>query len=85
MDLSWPGVTKGFSNVRVDSFDNLLIQYCPGIGARLIVPACAPSPTLNANQIAHANADMVPTIDAIFLPTRAYQPRWSRDCLSQAT
>ena len=64
-------VTKGFSNVRVDSFDGLLIQYCQSIGARLIVRGLRAVTDFEYElQIAHANADMVPTIDTIFLPTR---------------
>jgi pantetheine-phosphate adenylyltransferase len=64
-------VTKPFSNVRVDSFDGLLIQYCQSIGARLIVRGLRAVTDFEYElQIAHANADMVPTIDTIFLPTR---------------
>jgi len=64
-------VTKGFSNVRVDSFDGLLIHYCEKIGARLIVRGLRAVTDFEYElQIAHANADMVPTIDTIFLPTR---------------
>ncbi len=64
-------VTKSFSNVRIDSFDGLLIQYCESIGARLIVRGLRAVTDFEYElQIAHANADMVPTIDTIFLPTR---------------
>ena len=64
-------VTKGFSNVRIDSFDGLLIQYCEKIGARLIVRGLRAVTDFEYElQIAHANADMVPKIDTIFLPTR---------------
>jgi pantetheine-phosphate adenylyltransferase len=64
-------VTKGFSNVRIDSFDGLLIQYCESIGARLIVRGLRAVTDFEYElQIAHANADMVPKIDTIFLPTR---------------
>ncbi len=63
--------TKGFSNVRVDSFDGLLIQYCESIGARLIVRGLRAVTDFEYElQIAHANADMVPKVDTIFLPTR---------------
>jgi pantetheine-phosphate adenylyltransferase len=64
-------VTKDFSNVRVDSFDGLLIQYCEKIGARLIVRGLRAVTDFEYElQIAHANADMVPKVDTIFLPTR---------------
>ena len=64
-------VTKGFANVRIDSFDGLLIQYCEKIGARLIVRGLRAVTDFEYElQIAHANADMVPKIDTIFLPTR---------------
>lgn len=63
--------TRGFSNVRVDSFDGLLIQYCESIGARLIVRGLRAVTDFEYElQIAHANADMVPKVDTIFLPTR---------------
>ena len=64
-------VTKSFSNVRIDSFDGLLIHYCEKIGARLIVRGLRAVTDFEYElQIAHANADMVPKIDTIFLPTR---------------
>lgn len=64
-------VTKDFSNVRVDAFDGLLIHYCEKIGARLIVRGLRAVTDFEYElQIAHANADMVPKVDTIFLPTR---------------
>ena len=64
-------VTKDFPNVRVDSFDGLLIQYCEKIGARLIVRGLRAVTDFEYElQIAHANADMQPNVDTIFLPTR---------------
>lgn len=64
-------VTKGYPNVRVDSFDGLLIQYCESIGARLIVRGLRAVTDFEYElQIAHANADMAPKVDTIFLPTR---------------
>jgi pantetheine-phosphate adenylyltransferase len=64
-------VTRGFSNLRVDSFDGLLIQYCEKIGARLIVRGLRAVTDFEYElQIAHANADMFPKVDTIFLPTR---------------
>jgi pantetheine-phosphate adenylyltransferase len=64
-------VTKGLDNVRVDSFDGLLIQYCEQIGARVIVRGLRAATDFEYElQIAHANADLHPEIDTIFLPTR---------------
>jgi pantetheine-phosphate adenylyltransferase len=65
-------VTGGFDNVRIDSFDGLLIDYCRKKGARVIVRGLRAATDFEYElQIAHANADMAPQIDTIFLPTRA--------------
>jgi pantetheine-phosphate adenylyltransferase len=64
-------VTKPIANVRVDAFDGLLIQYCEQIGARVIVRGLRAATDFEYElQIAHANADMVPVVDTVFLPTR---------------
>jgi pantetheine-phosphate adenylyltransferase len=64
-------VTRGFSNVEVQSFDGLLINYCRFVGARVIVRGLRAATDFEYElQIAHANADMFPEIDTIFLPTR---------------
>lgn len=64
-------VTKDFSNITVDSFDGLLFQYCDRIGARVIVRGLRAATDFEYElQIAHANADMAPHIDTVFLPTR---------------
>lgn len=64
-------VTSHLPNVRVDSFDGLLIHYCARIGARAIVRGLRAATDFEYElQIAHANADMAPTIDTVFLPTR---------------
>ena len=64
-------ITKPFPNVRVDSFDGLLIQYCQKIGARVIVRGLRAATDFEYElQIAHANADMAPGVDTVFLPTR---------------
>ena len=64
-------VTKSLPNVRVDSFDGLLIQYCQRVGARVIVRGLRAATDFEYElQIAHANADMAEQIDTIFLPTR---------------
>ncbi len=65
-------VTKPFDNTRVDRFDGLLIHYCKTVGARVIVRGLRAATDFEYElQIAHANADMDPTVDTMFLPTRA--------------
>ena len=64
-------VTKDLANVRIDSFNGLLIHYCERIGARVIVRGLRAATDFEYElQIAHANADMVPRVDTVFLPTR---------------
>jgi pantetheine-phosphate adenylyltransferase len=64
-------VTQDIPNVRIDSFDGLLIHFCEKIGARVIVRGLRAATDFEYElQIAHANADMVPRIDTVFLPTR---------------
>jgi pantetheine-phosphate adenylyltransferase len=64
-------VTRHLPNVRVDFFDGLLVHYCERLGAHIIVRGLRAATDFEYElQIAHANADMVPTIDTIFLPTR---------------
>lgn len=64
-------VTAGLPNVRVEAFEGLLIQYCKQIGARVIVRGLRAATDFEYElQIAHANADMEPTVDTVFLPTR---------------
>jgi len=63
--------SKHLSNVKVESFDGLLIHYCQSIGARVIVRGLRAATDFEYElQIAHANADLAPEIDTIFLPTR---------------
>jgi pantetheine-phosphate adenylyltransferase len=58
-------------NVRVEAFDGLLIEYCRRIGARVIVRGLRAATDFESElQIAHANADLDPDVDTIFLPTR---------------
>lgn len=58
-------------NVTVDSFDGLLIDYCRAHGARVIVRGLRAATDFEYElQIAHANADLEPSIDTVFLPTR---------------
>lgn len=60
-----------FPNVEVDSFSGLLIEYGKRIGARVIVRGLRAATDFEYElQIAHANADLRPELDTIFLPTR---------------
>ncbi len=64
-------VTKHIPNVTVDSFDGLLIQYCMDKGASVIVRGLRVTTDFEYElQIAHANADLCPQVDTVFLPTR---------------
>jgi pantetheine-phosphate adenylyltransferase len=64
-------VTSHLPNVTVDQFDGLLIQYCIDKGASVIVRGLRVTTDFEYElQIAHANADLGPEIDTIFLPTR---------------
>src|SRR5271156_3011832 len=64
-------VTQDMTNIRISSFDGLLIQFCERLGARVIVRGLRAATDFEYElQIAHANADMVPRIDTLFLPTR---------------
>ncbi len=64
-------VSLPHKNVKVESFDGLLIDYCKARGARVIVRGLRAATDFEYElQIAHANADLCPEIDTIFLPTR---------------
>lgn len=64
-------VTREHENVEILSFDGLLIDLCRSLGARVIVRGLRAATDFEYElQIAHANADMEPDIDTIFLPTR---------------
>ncbi|WP_394835185.1 pantetheine-phosphate adenylyltransferase [Pendulispora rubella] len=64
-------VSSHLPNVRVESFDGLLIDYCQQVGARVIVRGLRAVTDFEYElQIAHANADLCPTIDTVFLPSR---------------
>lgn len=64
-------VTKPMTNVSVESFDMLLIDFCKARAARVIVRGLRAATDFEYElQIAHANADLAPEIDTIFLPTR---------------
>ena len=60
-----------FSNVSVESFDGLLVDYGKRVGARVVVRGLRVGSDFEYElQIAHANADLRPEIDTMFLPTR---------------
>src|SRR5689334_19717752 len=64
-------ITKDIENVRIDSFDGLLIHFCESVGARVIVRGLRAATDFEYElQISQANADMAPQIDTVFLPTR---------------
>lgn len=64
-------IASPYGNVEVDSFQGLLIDYGQRIGARVIVRGLRAATDFEYElQIAHANADLRPEIDTVFLPTR---------------
>lgn len=64
-------VCAGFANVEVDQFDGLLVSYARKVGARVIVRGLRAQTDFEYElQIAHANADLAPELDTVFLPTR---------------
>lgn len=63
--------TKGIRGVEVTAFEGLLIHYCQQVGARVLVRGLRAATDFEYElQIAHANADLAPAIDTVFLPTR---------------
>jgi pantetheine-phosphate adenylyltransferase len=64
-------VVGPFANVEVRAFEGLLIEFCRDVGARVVVRGLRAATDFEYElQIAHANADLQPEIDTIFLPTR---------------
>lgn len=64
-------VCRPYSNVRVQAFDGLLINFARSIGARVIVRGLRAGSDFEYElQIAHSNADLAPELDTVFLPTR---------------
>jgi pantetheine-phosphate adenylyltransferase len=64
-------VTRGYENVEVDRFDGLLVEYARSLGARVLVRGLRAQTDFEYElHIAHANADLAPEIDTLFLPTR---------------
>jgi pantetheine-phosphate adenylyltransferase len=64
-------VSSHLSNVTVEAFDGLLIELCKRKKARVIVRGLRAATDFEYElQIAHANADLEPNVDTVFLPTR---------------
>lgn len=64
-------VTASYENVEVDRFDGLLVSYARQLGARILVRGLRAQTDFEYElHIAHANADLAPEIDTVFLPTR---------------
>jgi pantetheine-phosphate adenylyltransferase len=64
-------VCRPFDNVRVVSFTGLGVDYAREVQARVIVRGLRAATDFEYElQIAHANADLAPEIDTVFLPTR---------------
>ncbi|MBI3205023.1 MAG: pantetheine-phosphate adenylyltransferase [Myxococcales bacterium] len=64
-------IVAPYGNVEVDSFQGLLIDYGQKMGARVLVRGLRAATDFEYElQIAHANSDLRPEIDTVFLPTR---------------
>ena len=64
-------VCAPMKNVEVALFQGLLVDYARQIGASIIVRGLRAATDFEYElQIAHANADLAPEVDTVFLPTR---------------
>ncbi len=64
-------VTKGIANVEIAEFEGLSIHYAKARDAVAMIRGLRAATDFEYElQIAHANSDMCPEIDTIFLPTR---------------
>ncbi len=64
-------ISSHLTNVSVEAFDGLLIEFCKRRKARVIVRGLRAATDFESElQIAHANADLEPKVDTVFLPTR---------------
>ncbi len=60
-----------FPNVTTEAFDGLLIEFARRVGARVLVRGLRAGSDFEYElQIAHANSDLAPELDTVFLPTR---------------
>ena len=65
-------VCAPYPTVEVAVFGGLLVDYAKAVGARAIVRGLRAATDFEYElQIAHANADLAPEVDTVFLPTRA--------------
>jgi len=65
------GVTGGIPGVEVTAFEGLVVDFCRRVGATAIVRGLRAVTDFEYElQIAHANADLAPDVDTVFLPTR---------------
>lgn len=65
-------VCKDLPGVEIASFDGLLVDYARETGARVVVRGLRVGADFEYElSIAHANADLAPELDTLFLPTRA--------------
>ena len=64
-------ISAHLPNITVEAFDGLLIDFCKDKKARVIVRGLRAATDFEYElQIAHANADLEPDVDTVFLPTR---------------
>ncbi len=64
-------ISSRLPNVTVEGFEGLLIDFCVKKNARVIVRGLRAATDFEYElQIAHANADLEPNVDTVFLPTR---------------
>jgi pantetheine-phosphate adenylyltransferase len=64
-------VCKPIGNCEVALFDGLLVDYARSIQGSIIVRGLRAATDFEYElQIAHANADLAPEVDTVFLPTR---------------
>jgi len=64
-------VSAHLPNVTIEAFDGLLIEFCKQRKASVIVRGLRAATDFEYElQIAHANADLEPAVDTVFLPTR---------------
>jgi pantetheine-phosphate adenylyltransferase len=67
------GVCGRFDNVRVETFGTLAVDFARQVGARVLVRGLRAGTDFDSElQMAHANSDLAPEIDTVFLPTRTH-------------
>lgn len=64
-------ISSHLPNVTVEAFEGLLIHFCQRKSARVIVRGLRAATDFEYElQMAHANVDLEPAVDTVFLPTR---------------